>query len=146
MPPGQRITLVAADAGAGIAATFNTPIGGVLFATELMLPEISVDTFLPVAVATGTATFIGRLFFGNAPAFNVPANLTPIPTELNAGLALLLYAALGVVVGVAAAAFIRGLHLMEDVFDRFPGRYVRHASGMLLVGILMYALWVRSGH
>src|SRR5208282_3886443 len=35
----QRITLVAAGAGAGIAATFNTPIGGVMFAVELMMPE-----------------------------------------------------------------------------------------------------------
>ena len=49
MPPGQRIALVAAGAGAGIAATFNTPIGGVMFAIELMLPEVSVSTFLPVA-------------------------------------------------------------------------------------------------
>jgi CIC family chloride channel protein len=57
MPPGQRITLVAAGAGAGIAATFNTPIGGVMFAVELMMPEVSVRTFLPVAIATGTATF-----------------------------------------------------------------------------------------
>ena len=52
----QRITLVAAGAGAGIAATFNTPIGGVMFAIELMMPEVSVRTFLPVALATGTAT------------------------------------------------------------------------------------------
>ena len=72
MSPGQRITLVAAGAGAGIAATFNTPIGGVLFAIELMLPEVSVNTFLPVAIATGTATFVGRLFFGPQPAFIVP--------------------------------------------------------------------------
>ncbi len=62
MQAGQRITLVAAGAGAGIAATFNTPIGGVLFATELMLPEISVNTFLPVALATGTATAVIWLF------------------------------------------------------------------------------------
>ena len=73
MAMGQRIILVAAGAGAGIAATFNTPIGGVMFAIELMLPEISVHTFLPVALATGTATFIGRLFFGLRPAFTVPA-------------------------------------------------------------------------
>ena len=65
MQAGQRITLVAAGAGASIAATFNMPIGGVLFATELMLPEISVNTFLPVAVATRPATFVGRLFFGS---------------------------------------------------------------------------------
>ena len=72
MAPWQRITLVAAGAGAGIAATFNTPIGGVMFAIELMMPELSARTFLPVALATGTATFIGRIFFGIHPAFAIP--------------------------------------------------------------------------
>ena len=75
MAPWQRITLVAAGAGAGIAATFNTPIGGVMFAIELMLPEVSVRTFLPVALATGTATFVGNWFLGPQPAFAVP----PLP-------------------------------------------------------------------
>ena len=69
MAPWQRITLVAAGAGAGIAATFNTPIGGVMFAIELMMPELSARTFLPVALATGAATFIGRIFLGLQPAF-----------------------------------------------------------------------------
>jgi voltage-gated chloride channel len=64
MAPWQRITLVAAGAGAGIAATFNTPIGGVMFAIELMLPEISARTFLPVALATGNAAVI-RCASGN---------------------------------------------------------------------------------
>ena len=71
MAPWQRITLVAAGAGAGIAATFNTPIGGVMFAIELMMPELSARTFLPVALATGTATFIGRIFLGVQPAFAI---------------------------------------------------------------------------
>ncbi|MDQ2763901.1 MAG: chloride channel protein, partial [Pseudomonadota bacterium] len=141
-----RITLVAAGAGAGIAATFNTPIGGVLFATELMLPEISVNTFLPVAVATGTATFIGRLFFGTQPAFSVPINLASIPNEPSSALTLALYALLGAIIGVAAAGFIRGLHWLEDGFDRIPGRYLRHGLGMLLVGLLTYGLWRTAGH
>src|SRR6516225_2650387 len=72
MLPGERIILVACGAGAGIAATFNTPLGGVMFAIELMMPEVSARTFLPVAVATGTATFIGRLYFGLEPAFRMP--------------------------------------------------------------------------
>ena len=84
MPTGQRIILVAAGAGAGIAATFNTPIGGVMFAIELMMPEVSVRTFLPVALATGTATFVGRLFFGQQPAFCVPA-LAPLDVGRHSG-------------------------------------------------------------
>jgi CIC family chloride channel protein len=146
MSMGQRIILVAAGAGAGIAATFNTPIGGVLFATELMLPEISVNTFLPVAIATGTATFIGRLFFGAQPAFSVPSDLAPLPAEPSSAFILLLYVGLGAVVGVAAALFVRSLHWAEDGFDKIPGRYLRHALGMLLVGVLIYALMRWGGH
>ncbi len=147
MPTGERITLVAAGAGAGIAATFNTPIGGVMFATELMLPEISANTFMPVAIATGTATVIGRIFFGSAPAFSVPANLAVMPDAAGAGiLLLLLYALLGAVIGVAATGFIRGLHWAEDAFDLIRGSYARHAVGMLLVGILIYALLRFGGH
>ena len=139
MPAGQRIALVAAGAGAGIAATFNTPIGGVMFAIELMLPEVSVDTFLPVAIATGTATFVGRWFFGDTPAFQVPP-LQAMAVDSNALIVLILFAVLGALSGVAAAGFIKGLHLAEDLFDRIKSRYWRHMLGMLVVGVLMYVL------
>jgi CIC family chloride channel protein len=145
MRPGERIILVAAGAGAGIAATFNTPIGGVMFAIELMMPEVSVRTFLPVAVATGTATFIGRFFFGPQPAFHVPA-LAPMGVDATSALTLCLYAVLGVIVGIAAAAFVRGLHVFEDLFDKIKNPYARHIGGMLLVGLLMYALLRNFGH
>ena len=144
MPSGQRIILVAAGAGAGIAATFNTPIGGVMFAIELMMPEVSVRTFLPVALSTGTATFIGRFFFGPQPAFDVP-HLAPISVDASSAITLCLYALLGVVIGAAAAGFVRGLHLVEDLFDKIQERYTRHVLGMLLVGILIYALHQRFG-
>ena len=141
----QRITLVAAGAGAGIAATFNTPIGGVMFTIELMMPEVSVRTFLPVALATGTATFVGRTFLGIAPAFEVP----PLPALMNTPTSvgvLLLYCLLGAVAGVAATAFIRSLHLAEDVFDRIQSQYLRHAIGMLIVGIMISAFMIYAGH
>jgi len=146
MTAGQRITLVAAGAGAGIAATFNTPIGGVLFATELMMPEISVNTFLPVAIATGTATFVGRLFFGAAPAFFVPVHLGAIPNEPSSAFTFVLYALLGAITGVAAAILIRSLHWAEDAFERIPNPYLRHGLGMLIVGSMMYALWLTASH
>ena len=144
MPAGQRIALVAAGAGAGIAATFNTPIGGVMFAIELMMPEVSVETFLPVAIATGTATFVGRWFFGDAPAFLVPP-LQAMAVDANALIVLVLFAVLGALSGVAAAGFIRGLHLAEDLFDRIKSRYLRHMLGMLILGVLMYLLFRTLG-
>jgi CIC family chloride channel protein len=73
MPPGQRIILVAAGAGAGIAATFNTPIGGVMFSIELMMPEVSVRTFLPVALATGTANLHWSVLLRPAARIQCPA-------------------------------------------------------------------------
>src|SRR6201995_5726687 len=141
----QRITLGAAGAGSGIAATFNTPIGGVLFAIELMMPEVSVRTFLPVAIGTGTATFIGRVFFGGQPAFVGPRPPLQHP-DVGAALLLFLYAILGVITGLAATGFVSGLHFLEDQFDRIKRPYVRHVFGMLLVGILIYLLQQNFGH
>ncbi|MGC2121325.1 MAG: chloride channel protein [Xanthobacteraceae bacterium] len=136
----QRITLVAAGAGAGIAATFNTPIGGVMFAIELMMPEVSVRTFLPVALATGAATFVGNWFLGPQPAFAVPT-LPALTHQPSAMVALGLYGLLGAVMGVAAAAFVHTLSAAEDGFERIENPYLRHTIGMLLVGILIYVLF-----
>lgn len=72
LPPWQRITLIASGAGAGIAATFNTPVGGVLFALEIMMHEVSARTLVPVVISTATATYIGQLFFGPHPSFVIP--------------------------------------------------------------------------
>ena len=145
MAPWQRITLVAAGAGAGIAATFNTPIGGVMFAIELMMPELSARTFLPVALATGTATFIGRIFLGISPAFEVPQAFY-LHSEQPPIQALLLFALLGALIGLAATAFIRGLVFAEDNFPKIKNPYLRHFIGMTMVGLLMYGLFYYQGH
>ena len=115
-----------------------------MFAIELMMPEVSVETFLPVAIATGTATFVGRWFFGDTPAFHVPP-LQAMAVDSNALIVLVLFAVLGALSGIAAAGFIRGLHLAEDGFDRIHSRYLRHMLGMLMVGVLMYTLYRTLG-
>lgn len=143
VPAAQRINLVAA--GAGIAATFNTPIGGVMFAIELLMPEVSASTFLPVALATGTATFIGWLAFGEQPAFILPTHLAALPETFETALILILYGLLGALAGIAAALFVRSLHFTENVFRRVPGSYFRHALGMLLVGAMIYVLLITAG-
>ena len=145
MAPWQRITLVAAGAGAGIAATYNTPIGGVMFAIELLMPELSARTFLPVALATGMATFVGRIFFGIHPAFTIPADLlsSQHPATLYA---IVLFGLLGAIVGIAATAFVYGLSFAEDIFEEIKNPYLRNIVGMLMLGILFYALMRFAGH
>ena len=144
MAPWQRITLVAAGAGGGIAATFNTPLGGVMFAIEMMMPEVSSRTFLPVALATGAATFISRAFLGLDPAFRLPP-LPPFTYDTDSIVVLLLYGALGVIVGLGAAAFVRGFDWSGKIFEKIPNSYARHCLGMLGVGVMMYLLFVFLG-
>jgi chloride channel protein, CIC family len=142
----ETITLVAAGSGAGIAATFNTPLGAVMFAIELMLPELSARTLLPVVLATGTATYVGRFFFGIEPAFIVPMRGIP-EAMFPSGLSFLpIYVFFGILCGVASAIFIRVLTAMEDGFDKMPGNaYTRNAIGMLSLGVLFYALLLTVG-
>ena len=106
LAPWQKVTLLSAGAGAGIAATFNTPLGGVLFALEILLPEVSNRTFLPVVIATGAATQVGRMLIGPDPAFKVPEiQFAPAHAfNIEEGLAFVL---LGVLCGLASWAFIR---------------------------------------
>ena len=142
----QVITLVAAGAGAGIAATFNTPLGAVLFAIELMLPEFSARTFLPVVLATGAATYVGRLVFGNQQAFLVASYTLPDPFVPLSIDVLPLYAILGVLCGVAAWLFVWLVHWLEDRFDDMPfNDYVKNFIGMLSLGILFYIMLRTTG-
>ena len=116
-----------------------------MFAIELMMPEFSTRTFLPVALATGTATFIGRVVFGASPAFDVPA-MGAISDNPAAVYVLVLYALLGVLAGAGSAGLIRGLAFAERTFDRIGNPYLRHAIGMALLGAMMYAFMRTTGH
>jgi CIC family chloride channel protein len=142
----QKITLLSAGAGAGIAATFNTPLGGVLFALEILLPEVSNRTFLPVVIATGAATTIGRILIGPNPAFTV----SDIQFSLAQAIGLqdaIAFVLLGVLCGVASWAFIRLLVVMEDGFPKLPGNvYTQNAIGMAMIGLMMVALTHAFGH
>ncbi|MEZ5870623.1 MAG: chloride channel protein [Nitratireductor sp.] len=143
----QKIILLAAGAGAGIAATFNTPLGGVLFAVEVLLPEISPRSFLPVVAATATSTYAYRLIIGAEATFHIPIwKQLPLSTAVNfseIGLA----AITGIAVGVAAYLFVKLLAFMEDKFEEMPlNPYVQNVIGMTMVGVLGYFFLLNSGH
>jgi CIC family chloride channel protein len=137
MPARQRAVLIAAGAGGGIAATFNTPIGGIMFAIELMMPSVGPLSLLAVSLSTITATYIGQWFFGVMPAFDVPGFAQVEGPMVD--LAIFPWFALfGLLIGVAAVAMLRGIYWFEDRFDAIPGNYyTRHMLGMLLVGLIM---------
>lgn len=142
----QRITLIAGGAGGGIAATFNTPIGGLLFATELILPEISARTMIPVAISTVSGTFIGQMFFGVHPSFNIPA-LTLTPAHLSSMAVFIAYLVLGTVLGLISVLYIRSIYVFEDLFARITGGYyVQHVLGMAMVGVMMFLFMSFTGH
>jgi chloride channel protein, CIC family len=144
--PRQKITLLSAGAGAGIAATFNTPLGGVLFALEILLPEVSNRTFLPVVVATGAATTVGRILIGPDPAFALPNVQFPMVASFNLQEAIA-FVLLGLLCGVAAWAFIRLLVFMEDGFPKLSANeYLQNIIGMAVIGLMMVGLTRAFGH
>lgn len=128
----ERVTnLVACGAAGGIAATFNAPIAGAIFAMEVILGRLHTLYFGAVVVSAVIADVIAQAFEGDTRAFEVPAYALVHPGELG------LYALLGVAAGVLSVGFSRGLYGMEDLWDslRLP-EYVKPALGGALLGTI----------
>ena len=146
MTPVQRNVLIAAGAAGGIAATFNTPLGGLTFGIELMLVSISASSLFPVTIATVTACFIGRTFLGVEPSFFIPSLIVPSFKIIHLNI-LLIFIPFGIMIGLCSIVFIKGLYFAEDFFDGMKGNYyTRHILGMTLMGVLMYILMRTTGH
>ena len=124
-------TLVACGAAAGIAATFNAPIAGVMFAMEIILDDFGVMIFSPIVVSSVTATIISRACLGNYPAFSVPGYTMVSISEIP------LYMLLGIIAGLAGVLFTVTLYKMEDLFEnlKIPA-YTKTAVGGLMIGMI----------
>jgi len=129
----ERKVLLACGSAAGLAATFGTPIAGVIFAVELLLFEFRARSFIPLAIAATIATQIHVVLVGHEPVFSV-GEMT-----YGSSINLILFLILGLICGFAASGLTRLLYIIEDGFHRLKvNTYLWPALGGLFVGVVGY--------
>ena len=110
----ERKVLLACGAAAGMSATFNTPIAGVILAIELLLFEFKSRSFIPLVIASTLATAVHMQLLGPGPMFQVSHVNFGIPSALP------FYLVLGPLCGLAAVALSKALYWVEDSFEKLP--------------------------
>ncbi|HET8667696.1 MAG TPA: chloride channel protein, partial [Terriglobales bacterium] len=129
----ERKVLLACGAAAGMSATFNTPIAGVILAIELLLFEFKSRSFIPLVIASTLATTIHDSLMGRGPMFSVGAMDFALPQALP------FYLVLGVICGLGAIGFSKALYWVEDQFEKLPVNEMWWpAIGALGLGIIGY--------
>jgi CIC family chloride channel protein len=124
-------TLLACGAAGGISATFNTPIGGVFFAMEVIMGRFISPKFGYVVISSVAAQFVAYAFLGSQPSFDI------IPYEMVSYWETLSYAVLGIAAALAATLFIRVLYKLEDFFDAWHiPEFLKPAIGGLGIGLI----------
>ncbi len=129
----ERKIILSAGACAGMSAIFGSPLAAVLLALELLLFEFSARSLVPVAIACVTGAGMHLWLFGSAPVFAMPH------LEAPAASALIIYTAMGLVIGLVAGLVSKSVYAVEDLFEKLPIHWMWWpAIGALAVGGVGY--------
>ncbi len=133
LPNNSIRILVASGAAAAIAASFNTPLAGVVFAMEVIVMEYTLAGFTPVILASVTAATLTRFIFGDEIAFTV------VETKISTLTELPYIAAAGLAIGSLAALFISLIRRVNQFALNKP-MFLRMCLAGLITGLLaLYA-------
>lgn len=140
----EKLTLISAGAGAGLAAAFNAPLSGLIFVLEEVRRDFQPIMFGAAFLAAVVADIVTRIASGQFPVFSVPSYPTP-PLS-----ALPFFAILGIVAGALGVVFNKGLLGTMNLFGKIPTRFFLPAAAIAggLVGLVGW-FWpdlMGSGH
>lgn len=126
----ERTILLACGASAGIAAIFNAPIAGVIFAAEVLLTEITIPVFVPLLISAATASVLAQLFYHEDQLFKLTGEgwrVKSIP----------LYFVLGIICGLVSVYMTKMTHVLEKFLSKFKRRYLKAVLGGSILGLLI---------
>lgn len=132
LSPDRLRILVGCGAAGGLSAAFNAPLGGALFAMEIILRTFRANTFSPIIISSVIATALSRSYLGNEPAFSIPKY------ELVTNSEFFFYIILGLLSGLTAVYFVKVFYSIEDLWNKYKNIpiYIKPAIGGLVVGCI----------
>src|SRR5678815_5502924 len=129
--PNRLRTLAGCGAAAGLSAAFNAPIAGVIFGIEKITGTAGGMALAPYVVGSILAATVSRGIFGNRPVLQMPSEF-----GVHSPWEMILYAVLGLVCGIVAVLYSRGVWRAQDLFAKLRSPWMRIALGALVIGAL----------
>ena len=129
----ERTLLLACGIAAGIGATFNAPIAGVLFALEVLIIDISISAFTPLIISAATGALISKIILQDDILLSFqlqqPFNYNNVP----------FYILLGLLAGIISVYHSRAFTKIENIFSKSPNKiYLNAAIGGLAIAALLF--------